>query len=153
MVVIMKGSEVRRERFLRIKERRLLAVKKTLEGVGKLSVRSNHDYRSEDVMEITKFLSKEVYSVINKFSASSNDRLKYYIQAELEHYDYLRQNDKELYELMKTKLPQLSDFWEFLEKDKNPSNEESSLDSLKDEILSLKEDIQSLKYLLQDRND
>jgi hypothetical protein len=54
---------------------------------------------------------------------------------------------------MKTKLPQLSDFWEFLEKDKNSSNEDSSLGSLKDEILSLKEDIQSLKYLLQDRND
>jgi len=149
----MKSSEIRRERFLRIKERRLQAVKKTLESVGKLSVRSNHDYRSEDVMEISKFLSKEVYSVINKFSASSNDRLKYYIQAELEHYDYLRENDKELYDLMKTKAPHLSDFWNFLEKDKKTSNENSSLDSLKDEILSLKEDIQDLKYLLQDRND
>jgi len=153
MVIIINNSELRRDRFLRIKERRLEAAKKSLESVAKLSVRSNHDYRPEDVMEITKFLSNELYAVINKFSASSNDRLKYYIQAELEHYAYLRENDKELYDLMKVQAPQLSDFWSFLEKDKKSTIEGSSVDSLKKEIQSLKGDLQEIKKMLQDINE
>ena len=124
MVLVVKKTDERRTRFLRIKDRRLEAAKKSLASVGKLSVRSNHDYKPEDVKEITKFLTRELYSVIRSFSASTEDRMRYYLEAELEHYSYIADQDEELYGLMKKTAPHLADFWNYLDDKKDTINKE-----------------------------
>ena len=153
MVLVVKKTDERRTRFLRIKDRRLEAAKKSLASVGKLSVRSNHDYKPEDVKEITKFLTRELYSVIRSFSASTEDRMRYYLEAELEHYSYIADQDEELYGLMKKTAPHLADFWNYLDDKKDTINKEkSTVEDLSSQITDLRKELKDIHNLIKEKN-
>ena len=113
-----KTYQSRRERFLKTKERRIEQLKKSLNGLKKLSVKSNHAYVEEDIKEITSFLTKEIYEVIHQFSTTADNRLKYYIQAEKEHYRFLQENDAELFNLIKNQASHIEDILNQNETDK-----------------------------------
>jgi hypothetical protein len=131
-----KTYNARRERFLKAKNIRLEKLHKSLESIRKLSIKSNHAYTDEDVEEITKTLSKGIYSVIHKFSSTADNRLKHYLEAEEEHYKYLYENDRELFNLIKLKTPHLVKYF-----DKIEIQVDSQISSLDGDITKIKESL------------
>lgn len=60
-------AETRRDRFLRLANQRVNRALKTLSLIGNLSVRSNYDYREDDVRVIFKALEDELKAVKARF--------------------------------------------------------------------------------------
>ena len=147
-----KTYQSRRERFLKTKERRIEQLKKSLNGLKKLSVKSNHAYVDEDIKEITSFLTKEIYEVIHQFSTTADNRLKYYIQAEKEHYRFLQENDAELFNLIKNQASHIEDILNQNETDKGIKGLESNLEQIKQTVLQNLDSINQLKGLFEKQN-
>lgn len=142
-----KTYQRRRERFLKTKTKRLDQLQKSLNGLKKLSVKSNHAYEEKDIEEITSFLTNEVYEVIHKFSTTADKRLKYYIQAEREHYRFLQENDSELFNLIKN---QASHIGEILSQD-NVEESTKGVDSVQEEIKQIMDELNQFKELLKNQ--
>ena len=142
-----KTYQRRRERFLKTKTKRLDQLQKSLNGLKKLSVKSNHAYEEKDIEEITSFLTNEVYEVIHKFSTTADKRLKYYIQAEREHYRFLQENDSELFNLIKN---QASHIGEILSQD-NVDESRKGIDSVQEEIKQIMDELNQFKELLKNQ--
>ena len=142
-----KTYQRRRERFLKTKTKRLDQLQKSLNGLKKLSVKSNHAYEEKDIEEITSFLTNEVYEVIHKFSTTADKRLKYYIQAEREHYRFLQENDSELFNLIKN---QASHIGEILSQD-NVDESTKGADSVQEEIKQIMDELNQFKELLKNQ--
>ncbi len=142
-----KTYQRRRERFLKTKTKRLDQLQKSLNGLKKLSVKSNHAYEEKDIEEITSFLTNEVYEVIHKFSTTADKRLKYYIQAEREHYRFLQENDSELFNLIKNQAPHIG---EILSQD-NVDESRKEIDSVQEEIKRIMDELNQFKELLKNQ--
>ena len=147
-----KTYEARRERFLKAKSIRLKKLHKSLESIRKLSIKSNHAYTDEDVGEITKTLSRGIYSVIHKFSSSADNRLKYYLEAEEEHYKYLYENDRELFNLIKLQTPHLEKYFDKIES-QNDNHIDKQISSLRREISEFQDKLRLMQDHLDDRDD
>ena len=63
-------TESRRDRFIRLANRRVNAAIKSIQLVSNLSNRANYEYTAEDVAQITKALEKEVRELRGRFGAS-----------------------------------------------------------------------------------
>ncbi len=147
-----KTYQNRRERFINTKERRIDQLKKALDGLKKLSVKSNHAYVEEDIEEITSFLTNEIYAVIHQFSTTADKRLKYYIQAEKEHYRFLQENDTELFNLIKNQASHIEDILNQNDTDKGIKELESSVEQIKQTVLQNLDSINQLKELFERQN-
>lgn len=64
----------RRERFLRVGERRINNALKAIKLVGNLSDKSNYEYEKSDVNQIERALKDELVQALSRFS--SNKRAK-----------------------------------------------------------------------------
>lgn len=147
-----KTYEARRERFLKAKSIRLEKLHKSLESIGKLSIKSNHAYTDEDVREITKKLSRGIYSVIHKFSSTADNRLKYYLEAEEEHYKYLYENDRELFNLIKLQTPHLEKYFDKIES-KNDNQIDKQISCLQKDINEFKDQLRFIQDYLDNLDD
>lgn len=67
-------AETRRDRFLRLANQRVNRALKTLSLIGNLSVRSNYDYREDDVRVIFKALEDELKAVKARFDNAPSKR-------------------------------------------------------------------------------
>ena len=147
-----KTYQSRRERFLKTKIRRMEQLKKSLNGLKKLSVKSNHAYEEVDVEEITSFLTTEIYEVIHRFSTTADNRLKYYLQVEKDHYRFLQLNDPELFNLIKDHANNIEIFLKQDNKDQDIKDLETQLKEIKQVILQNSESIGQIKDLLSVQN-
>lgn len=147
-----KTYEARRERFLKAKSIRLKKLHKSLESIRKLSIKSNHAYTDEDVQEITKTLSKGIYSVIHKFSSTADNRLKYYLEAEEEHYKYLYENDRELFNLIKLNTPHLEKYFDKIES-KLDNQLHKQISSIQRDLSEFKDQLRLMQDHLDNRDD
>ena len=147
-----KTYQSRRERFLKTKIRRMEQLKKSLNGLKKLSVKSNHAYEEVDVEEITSFLTTEIYEVIHRFSTTADNRLKYYLQVEKDHYRFLQLNDPELFNLIKDHANNIESFLKQDNKDQDIKDLETQLKEIKQVILQNSESIGQIKDLLSVQN-
>lgn len=68
--------ETKREKFVRLAERRVNAVIRELELIGNLSNKSNYDYDKEDVEKIIKTLKKSVSDLESKFTSKTKSNFK-----------------------------------------------------------------------------
>lgn len=145
-IIKSKTYDARRERFIKAKSIRLDKLNKSLESIGKLSIKSNHAYTEEDVEEITKTLSKGIYSVIHKFSSSADNRLKVYLEVEREHYEYLYENDPELFNLIKIKTPHLLKYFDEIEKQThdNTGSIEKDLSEIRHSLIQMQQQLEKL---------
>ena len=145
-IIKNKTYDARRERFIKAKSIRLDKLNNSLESIGKLSIKSNHAYTEADVEEITKTLSKGIYSVIHKFSSSADNRLKVYLEVEREHYEYLYENDPELFNLIKIKTPHLLKYFEEIEKQThdNTGSIEKDLSEIRHSLFQMQQQLEKL---------
>ena len=65
-----KGKESRRDRFVRLANKRVNTAIKAIQLVSNLSNRANYDYTPEDVAQITKALEKETRDLRMRFATS-----------------------------------------------------------------------------------
>jgi hypothetical protein len=63
-------AESRRDRFLRLANQRVNRAIKIFRLIGNLSVRSNYDYRDEDVRTITRALEEELKAIKARFESA-----------------------------------------------------------------------------------
>ena len=68
--------ETKREKFVRLAERRVNAVIRELELIGNLSNKSNYDYDKEDVEKIIRTLKKSVSDLESKFTSKTKNNFK-----------------------------------------------------------------------------
>ena len=67
-------SNVKRERFIRIVERRVNVILSYLDNLGKCSNRRNYIYSEEDVKKIFSEIDKKIKDVKNKFQDQSDSK-------------------------------------------------------------------------------
>ncbi len=68
--------ETKRDKFVRLAEKRVNSVIKELELIGNLSNTSNYDYTKEDVDKIIKILKKTIINLELKFSSKKKSNFK-----------------------------------------------------------------------------
>ena len=66
---------IRRERFIKVGERRVNNALKAINLIGNLSNKANYEYSSAEIKKIEKVLKDELFSTMEKFN-SSNKNLK-----------------------------------------------------------------------------
>ena len=142
-----KTYQRRRERFLKTKTKRLDQLQKSLNGLKKLSVKSNHAYEEKDIEEITSFLTNEVYEVIHKFSTTADKRLKYYIQAERSTIDFFKRTTVNFFNLIKNQVLLISEK-SYL---KIMLRRVQKVDSVQEEIKQIMDELNQFKELLKNQ--
>ena len=95
-------SKSRRERFKNLSEKRLRNAVFTIHSIGKLSVRSNYDYKDQEVWDIVSTLMWEVKNLFLKFSTNEpvEERLNRLLRLDREQLAAIKISDPELYELI-----------------------------------------------------
>ena len=68
--------ETKREKFIRLAEKRVNSVIRELELIGNLSNKSNYDYDDNDVEKIIKTLKKAVIDLDSKFTSKAKSNFK-----------------------------------------------------------------------------
>ena len=68
--------ETKREKFIRLAEKRVNSVIRELELIGNLSNKSNYDYDDNDVEKIIKTLKKAVSNLDSQFTSKSKSNFK-----------------------------------------------------------------------------
>ena len=68
--------ENKREKFVRLAERRVNGVIRELELIGNLSNKSNYDYDKEDIEKIIRTLKKSVSDLETKFTSKTKSNFK-----------------------------------------------------------------------------
>ena len=68
--------ETKREKFIRLAEKRVNGVIRELELIGNLSNKSNYDYDDNDVEKIIKALKKAVSDLDSKFTSKAKNNFK-----------------------------------------------------------------------------
>tara|TARA_B100000524_G_scaffold348381_1_gene252740 strand:- start:4944 stop:5174 length:231 start_codon:yes stop_codon:yes gene_type:complete len=67
---------IRRERFIKVGERRVNNALKAINLIGNLSNKANYEYSSAEIKKIEKVLKDELFSTMEKFNSSNNKNLK-----------------------------------------------------------------------------
>ncbi|MAZ25121.1 MAG: hypothetical protein CMK41_04990 [Porticoccaceae bacterium] len=67
---------IRRERFIKVGERRVNNAIKAINLIGNLSNKANYEYSSAEIKKIEKVLKDELFSTMEKFNSSNNKNLK-----------------------------------------------------------------------------
>ena len=73
----LQNSSVKRERFVRIAERRVNRVLDSLENLSKCSSRRNYDYKDEDVYKIFREIERKLKEVKFQFQAKGEKRKRF----------------------------------------------------------------------------
>ena len=95
-------STTRRKRFLNLSAKRLRNAVYTINSIGKLAVRSNYDYKDQEVWDIVSALVWEVKDLLLKFSINVpvEERLNRLLRLDREQLAAIKISDPELYELI-----------------------------------------------------
>ena len=95
-------SKSRRERFKNLSKKRLQNAVFTINSIGKLAVRSNYDYKDQEVWDIVSALVWEVKDLLLKFSINVpvEERLNRLLRLDREQLAAIKISDPELYELI-----------------------------------------------------
>ena len=95
-------SNSRRERFKKLSKKRLQNAVFTINSIGKLAVRSNYDYKDQEVWDIVSALVWEVKDLLLKFSINVpvEERLNRLLRLDREQLAAIKISDPELYELI-----------------------------------------------------
>ena len=95
-------SKSRRERFKKLSKKRLQNAVFTINSIGKLAVRSNYDYKDQEVWDIVSALVWEVKDLLLKFSINVpvEERLNRLLRLDREQLAAIKISDPELYELI-----------------------------------------------------
>jgi len=157
LLTIWPWSKVRRrQNFLKLKDRYLQRTEASLKSVSKLSNPNNNIYKEEEQAEIVRILTKLLYKTIDQFP--SKNKWHYYMQAELEHYSYLKVSDPDFYETIVTNAPHINNLVEINPLQQNESNEEvyshfqKDLDDLKAKFEDINIQLeQTVKLLHRDK--
>ena len=72
----MEINQTKREKFIRLAEKRVNGVIRELELIGNLSNKSNYDYDDNDVEKIIKTLKKAVIDLDSKFTSKAKSNFK-----------------------------------------------------------------------------
>ena len=68
--------ETKREKFVRLAEKRVNFVIKEFDLIGNLSNKSNYDYTKEDIDKIIKILKKSISDLETKFTSKAKSNFK-----------------------------------------------------------------------------
>lgn len=68
--------ETKRDKFVRLAEKRVNSVIKELDLIGNLSNKSNYDYTKDDVDKIMKTLKKSISDLESKFTSKTKSNFK-----------------------------------------------------------------------------
>ena len=95
-------SKSRRQRFKEISSRRTKNAIFSINSIGKLAVRSNYDYKDQEVWDIVSALVWEVKDLLLKFSINVpvEERLNRLLRLDREQLAAIKISDPELYELI-----------------------------------------------------
>ena len=98
-------SSQRRKRFKRLSVKRMQNVIYAIDSLGKLSVKSNYDYKDHEVWDIVSKLMWEIKSLLLKFSKHLpvEERLKRLIMLDAEQLATIKITDPELHDLIMQK--------------------------------------------------
>lgn len=72
-----KDNETKREKFVRLAEKRTDNALKNIDLLGNLANRSNYDYNSEDALKIIKALKSAISNLEIKFRSSNSRNGKF----------------------------------------------------------------------------
>ena len=131
---IWPWSQVRRRvNFLKLKDRYLSRTAKSLESVARLTNSNNNKYELEELEEIVKAITRMMYETIHQFP--SEDKLDWYIVAELEHYEFLRIKDPDSYNSLSERVKRLMQKNANSKRiDKNENSLEHLIEEMKSEV-------------------
>jgi uncharacterized protein YicC (UPF0701 family) len=95
----------RRNRFKRLSPKRMQNVLYAIDSLGKLSVKTNYDYKDKEVWDIVSKLMWEIKSLLLKFSKHLpvEERLKRLLMLDAEQINTIKITDPELYSLIMEK--------------------------------------------------
>ena len=103
---IWPWSQIRRRvNFLKLRERYLSRTAKSLESVARLTNINNNKYELEELEEIVKAITRMMYETIDQFP--SEDKISWYLLAELEHYEFLRIKDPDTFNSLSERVKRL----------------------------------------------
>ena len=68
--------ETKRDKFVRLAEKRVNSVIKELDLIGNLSNKSNYDYTKDDIDKIIKTLKKSISDLETKFTSKTKSNFK-----------------------------------------------------------------------------
>jgi len=72
---------IKRERFVRIVERRVNRILDDLDSLGKCSNRRNYEYSDEDVRKIFREIEKKIREIKSVFQGTSKEKNRFKIRA------------------------------------------------------------------------
>ena len=101
----MSTETERRKRFKRLSVKRTKNAVFTINSIGKLAVRSNYDYKDQEVWNIVSKLIWEVKGLLLKFSMNEpvEERLRRLLRLDIEQLAAIQISDPELYDLITEK--------------------------------------------------
>ena len=99
------GLSIRRERFLRVKERRVLNALTAIESLENLSNKTNYDFSQKEIDEMYGILLAKLKDVFASFfSSSSKEKFWQLVRSDEIQYEQIKKNDPELYSHIEQEL-------------------------------------------------
>ena len=123
----MKNS-IRKERFLRVSEKRLNRALAAIDSLKNLSSKSNYDYNKKEINHISGRLLAKVKLVMSSFgSFNAEERFQQLLDQDYIQFDLLKSSDPALYDLASKYLKNGKMYTAWLRNNKKPETDENSL--------------------------
>ena len=101
-------KENRRDRFLRLKQKREDGIVNELKKLGRLSVRSNYQYEQDEIDKLSFLLINLVKQTMALFGTNSTkERYEKLLQMDVLEFRSIEENDPQLFEYIKNNRPDM----------------------------------------------
>jgi len=122
-------KENRRDRFLRLKEKREDAIENELKKLGRLSVQSNYQYEQDEIDKLSFLLINLVKQTMALFGTNSTkERYERLLQMDVLEFQSIEKNDPQLFEYIKSNRPDMEALLKSI-KDKSGSSQQDLKDT------------------------
>ena len=141
----MPNSEERRERFIRVSQKRVKRAITAIESVNALTG-NNYKYGNDEIVSIFTSLYAALdtgWLTISLKGISNEEKISFLLEREISQYENIKAIDPDLYKDLKHKLP--SYVSNFIEDKKSVKNERTKVKNLDKEIDDLRDDLSEIK--------
>tara|TARA_B100000035_G_C20964762_1_gene538239 strand:- start:33 stop:503 length:471 start_codon:yes stop_codon:yes gene_type:complete len=141
----MPNSDERRERFIRVSQRRVKKAISSIESVNALTG-NNYKYENDEIVSIFTSLYAALdtgWLTISLKGISNKEKVSFLLEREISQYENIKALDPDLYEDLKLKLP--SYVSNFIEDKNSVKNERTKVKNLDKEIDDLRNDLSEIK--------
>ena len=157
----MTYIDKRRERFLRVSQKRVKKVIDAIESVNALAG-NNYKFEKDEIISIFKSLYGALdksWLTISLKGTSNEEKINFLLERDLSQYENIKTLDAALYKDLKLKLPNyVTNFIEGKKNEKNNPKEEfqnldREIDNLKNDLSVIKKQIGTLTLWYRKEND